>query len=151
MFVFGHLQMGWWNPQRDVTMPIVQSLSSTQKRRICHAILNEGKRLFQSTTKREREREIYIYIYMKANKGAAEIKFCYPSVCMWRKAVKHVRKAPWKYLTPLFGQHFCSFEDSLLGYSRSLFQKESPGDQYQFSCFWKPMSKDYGLIKSFKG
>ena len=147
MFVFRHLQMGWWNPQRDVTMPVVQSPSSAQKGCICHAILNEGERLFQSTI----EIYIYIYIYMKANKGAAEIKFYYPNVCMWRKAIKHVRKASWKYITPLCGKHFFSFKDSLLGYSRSLFQKESPGGQCQFSCFWKPMSKDYGFIKSSKG
>ena len=36
---------------------------------ICHAILNEGKRLFPNTAD--------IYIYMKANKGVAEIKFFY--------------------------------------------------------------------------
>ena len=40
---------------------------------ICHAILNEGETLFQSTA------NIYIYIYIyiwKANKGVAKIKFC---------------------------------------------------------------------------
>ena len=40
----------------------------------CHAILNEGKRLFQSTA----NIYIYIYIYMKAYKGVTEIKFSYP-------------------------------------------------------------------------
>ena len=40
---------------------------------ICHAILNEGKRLFPNTA----DIYIYIYIYMKANKGVAEIKFFY--------------------------------------------------------------------------
>ena len=34
----------------------------------CHAILNEGERLFPNT----------IDVYMKADKGVAEIKFCYP-------------------------------------------------------------------------
>ena len=43
------------------------------------------------------------------------------------------------------------FEDSLLGYSRNLFQKECLRGQCQFLCFWKPMSKDYGFIKSSKG
>ena len=38
---------------------------------ICHAILNEGERLFQT-------QHIYIYIYMKADKGVVEIKFFYP-------------------------------------------------------------------------
>jgi len=63
-------------------MPVVQSLSSAQKGRICHAILNEGERLFQSTIERDIYIYIYIYIYMKANKGTVEIKFCYPNVCM---------------------------------------------------------------------
>ena len=43
--------------QRDVTMPVVRSLGLAQKGCICHAILNEGERLFQSAT--------YIYIYGK--------------------------------------------------------------------------------------
>ena len=30
---------------------------------------------------------------------------------------------------------FCSFENSLQGYSKSLFQKESPRGQCQFLCF----------------
>ena len=46
---------------------------------------------------------------------------------------------------------FCSFENGLLGYSESLFQKESPGGQCQFLCFWKPMSKDSCFIKNSKG
>ena len=47
----------------------MQSLGLAQKGCICHAILNEGETLFQSTA------NIYIYIW-KANKGVAKIKFC---------------------------------------------------------------------------
>ena len=71
-----------------------------------------------------------------------------------RKAVKHVRKAikaceesgktPCKNTsTPPFRKriflekYFCNFENSLLGYSRSLFQKESPRGQCKFLCFLK--------------
>ena len=54
-------------------MPAVRSSGSAQKGCMCHAIFNEGERLFQSTA------NIYIYIYIwKADKGAVEIKFCYP-------------------------------------------------------------------------
>ena len=54
---------------------------SAQKGCIGHAILNERERLFQSKV----EIYIYIYIYMKANKGVAEIKFCYPMFACERK------------------------------------------------------------------
>ena len=46
----------------------MQNPGSAQNGCRCLAILNEGERLFQSTKN----------IYMKANKGATEIKFCYP-------------------------------------------------------------------------
>ena len=53
-------------------MPVVRSQGPAQIGCICHAILNEGERIFQSTA------DIYIYIYiLKANKGVAEIKFFY--------------------------------------------------------------------------
>ena len=81
---------------------------------------------------------------MKVDKCVAEIKFCYPMFNV-RKAIKHVRKAikalceniskP-PFLKRIFlEKDFCSFENSLLGYSRSLFQKESPKGQCQFLCF----------------
>ena len=55
-------------------MPAVRSLGSAKKGCVCHAILNEGERLFQITT----DIYIYVYIYNKADKGVAKIKFCYP-------------------------------------------------------------------------
>ena len=56
-----------------MTTSAVRSPGQAKKGCICHAILSEGQRLFQSTA------NIYIYIYIwKANKGEAEIKFCYP-------------------------------------------------------------------------
>ena len=49
-----------------------------------------------------------------------------------------------------FGKRFfCSFENSLLGYSESLFRKESPKGQCQFLCFWKPMSKYYDFVDAW--
>ena len=51
-------------------MLVVRSLGSAKKGCICHAIRNEGERIFPNTTD--------IYIYMKADKGLAKIKFCYP-------------------------------------------------------------------------
>ena len=57
-----------------MTTLAVWSPGSAQNGCRCHAILNEGERPFQSTT----DIYIYIYIYMKADKGATEIKFCYP-------------------------------------------------------------------------
>ena len=52
------------------------------------------------------------------------------------KACEESDKAPCENaLHPFFGNFFCSFEDSLKGYSRSLFQKESPRGQHQFLCF----------------
>ena len=58
-------------------MPVVRSPGPAKKWCICHAILNEGERLLKH--------KIYIYIYIyiwKADKGVAEIKFCYPmSAC----------------------------------------------------------------------
>ena len=89
-------------------------------------------------------------------------KLNFATLCLHvRKSIKHVRKAI-KALCeniskPPFSKRiflekdFCSFENSLLGYSRSLFQKESPKGQCQFLCFWKPISKDYSFIKSPKG
>ena len=53
------------------------------------------------------------------------------------KAFEGSCKAPWKYLTPLFGKHFCSFENSLLGYSRSLFQKGKPRRPMPISMFFE--------------
>ena len=47
---------------------------SAQKGCICHAILNEGEKLFQSTA----DIYIYIYIYIKADRNVTEIKFGYP-------------------------------------------------------------------------
>ena len=63
-----------------MTKKVVWSLGSAQKGCICHAILNEGERLFQSIVDINIYIYIYIYIYihMKADKGATEIKFCYP-------------------------------------------------------------------------
>ena len=52
---------------------------------------------------------------------------------------------------PFWKKIFCSFENSLLGYSRSLFQKGKPQRLTPISMFWKSMSKDYGFIKSSKG
>ena len=54
-----------------MTTLAVRSPGSAQKGCICHVILNEGERLFQT-------QYIYIYIYMIVDKGVAEIKFCYP-------------------------------------------------------------------------
>ena len=53
-------------------MPVLRSSGLAQKVCICHVILNEGERLSKHS------KDIYIYIYMKVDKGAAEIKFCYP-------------------------------------------------------------------------
>ena len=64
-----------------MTTSAVQSPGLAQKGCICHAILNEGEKLFQSTA----DIYIYIYIYIKADKGAAEIKFCYPMFACERK------------------------------------------------------------------
>ena len=61
------------------------------------------------------------------------VKHVRKAVKYMRKAVKHVRKAVKPHENnsqTLFGKHFCSFEDSLLGYSISPFQKGKP---------WKPM------------
>ena len=56
------------------------------------------------------------------------------------KACEESCKAPWKYLTPPFGNGFlkhifCPFENSLLGYNESLFQKESPEANAIFYVF----------------
>ena len=51
----------------------MRSPGSAKKWCICHANLNKGEILFQT-----QQIYIYIYIYMKADKGAAEIKLCYP-------------------------------------------------------------------------
>ena len=63
---------------------------------------------------------------MKVDKGVGESG----------KACEESCKAPCKYLkASLFRKRiflekdYCSFENSLLGYSRSPFQKESPGGQ----------------------
>ena len=90
------------------------------------------------------------------NKGVAEIKSYYPRFAhvkesckaCFRKAVKlHTYKNTSK---PVFGKPFekyfwkifLSFENSLLGYSKSIFQKENPGGECQLQYIWKPMSKD---------
>jgi len=50
-----HLQMGWWNPQKRWDYANNAEPRFGSKGCICHAILNEGERLFQSTA------NIYIY------------------------------------------------------------------------------------------
>ena len=47
-------------------MPAMRSPSSAQKGCICHVILNEGERLFQT-------QYIYIYIYMIVDKGVVDM------------------------------------------------------------------------------
>ena len=54
-----------------MTSPKVRSPGLALKRYICHAILSEGKAFSKHS------KDIYIYIYMKADIGAAEIKFCH--------------------------------------------------------------------------
>ena len=60
------------NESIDVTMPAVRSPGSAQKGRTCQFLM-KGKDFFKT-----QQIYIYIYIYMKADKGVAEIKFCYP-------------------------------------------------------------------------
>ena len=64
-------------------MPVVQSPGSAKKGCICHVMqsLMKGKdfsKAQQTHTHTHTHRYIYIYIYMKADKGVAEIKICYP-------------------------------------------------------------------------
>ena len=93
----------------------------------------------------------YIYIYMKVDKGVVKIKFCYPMF-----ACEENGKAPCKILQSLpfkkgfLEKYFCSFENILLGYSRSLFRNESPGGQCQILCFECQCPKIMVLSKALK-
>ena len=73
--------------------------------------------------------------------------------------VKHVRKAvkphvkipqslPFK--KGFLEKDFCSFENSLLGCSKDLFQKKCPGGQCQFLCFESQCPKITDLSKALK-
>ena len=89
------------------------------------------------------------------DKGVVEIKYTTLGLHMWRKAVKHALGKARKLHTYknasklVFGKQFekniwkiiLSFKNSLLGYSKSIFQKESEAN-VNFNVFWKPMSKD---------
>ena len=127
-------------------MPVVRSPSSTKKCCICHEILNERERFSQT-----QQIYIYIYTYMKVDKGVVKIKFCYPMF-----ACEENGKAPCKILQSLpfkkgfLEKYFCSFENILLGYSRSLFRNESPGGQCQILCFECQCPKIMVLSKALK-
>ena len=104
-----------------MTTLAIRSPSSAQKGFICHAMLNEGERLFQSTA------GIYIYIYMKVDKGVGESGKACEESC--KAPCKNTSKPPFLEKGFFLEKDYCSFENSLLGYSRSPFQKESPGGQ----------------------
>ena len=90
---------------------------------------------------------IYIYIYIwKVDKGVAEIKFCYLMFACEEscKACEESCKDPCEntskppLLERIFGnKFFYSFENSLLGYSRSLFPKGKPRRLMPISVFLK--------------
>ena len=88
---------------------------------------------------------------MKVDKGVVKIKFCYPMF-----ACEENGKAPCKILQSLpfkkgfLEKYFCSFENILLGYSRSLFRNESPGGQCQILCFECRCPKIMVLSKALK-
>ena len=77
---------------------------------ICHAILNEGERLFQSTA--------YVYIYIwKVDKGVAEIKFCYPTLACEEsgKACEESSEVPFENTSkPPFWKRIFGKKDFLL-------------------------------------
>ena len=79
---------------------------------------------------------------ISTDKGLEEIKSYYPRFAHMKESSKasHIRKylkaGFWKtILKNIFGKYFMSFENSLLRYSKSNFQKESPGGQCQFQYF----------------
>ena len=70
---------------------------------------------------------IYIYIYMKVDKGVGESGKACEESC--KAPCKNTSKPPFLEKGFFLEKDYCSFENSLLGYSRSPFQKESPGGQ----------------------
>ena len=61
-------------PKRGETMPAMRSPGLAQKGVYVMQFLMKGKDFFKA-------QQIYIYIYIwKADKGAVEIKFCYPMI-----------------------------------------------------------------------
>ena len=140
-----HLQIGWWNPQKrwDLAHSVEPRFGS--KGCICHAILNEREKIFKA-------HHIYIYIYGKRITMWHKLNFA--TLCLYvkesSKALCGNTSEPPFWQRIFLEKDFHSFENGLLGNSRSLFQKESPGGQCQFLFFWKHF-KDYGIIKSFKG
>ena len=69
-----------------------------------------------------------------------------------RKAIKPHVKIPQSlpFKKGFLEKDFCSFENSLLGYSRDLFQKECLRGQRQFLCFESQCPKITDLSKALK-